>query len=177
MEAVRRALIDLDLERLASAVQRRLHRIYLGQGDALIRFAIETEHWRLHLGRKRGRALWPDRCLRVRVDERAVECDARLKVLVVGSVFPDRAPAAAEAHDAESVGVPALRLSPRRSSVEVREKLGVRLAVDDRHELRHFGDLGEILALAEIIIRRNGECAELSETPRDVLDVFVQSEN
>src|SRR4029079_10394057 len=99
MEAVRRALIDLDLERLARALQRGLHRIYLGQGDTLIRFAVETEHRRLHLGCKRSWALGPNRCLRVRVDQRAVECDARLEVLIVRGVFPDRAPAAAEAHD------------------------------------------------------------------------------
>ena len=95
----------------------------------------------------------------------------------MGGVFPDRASAAAKAHDAESVGIAALRLGPRRCGVEVGEKLGIRLAVDDRHEFRHLGDLGEIFALAEIIVRRNRERAELAKSPRDVPDVFVQSEN
>jgi hypothetical protein len=53
----------------------------------------------------------------------------------------------------------------------------VGLGIDDRHELRHLGDLGEIDALAEIVIGCDRERAELGKPPRHILDVFVQPEN
>src|SRR5206468_12679842 len=66
------------------------------------------------------------------------------------SIFPHRATAAAETHDAEPAGVAALLLRPGHGRVEIGKQLGVRLGVHQRHELGHLGDLGEI-AFAEII--------------------------
>src|SRR5262249_8092053 len=101
--------------------------------------------------------------LRGRIDHGAVERNSRLEILVVGGVFPHRSSTAAEAHDAEAVGVAALRLCPRHRGVEVGEELGVRLGVDDRHELRDLGDLGEVHPFAEIVVGCDGEGAELAE--------------
>jgi hypothetical protein len=85
--------------------------------------------------------------------------------------------AAAKADDAEPICVAALCLGPGDRAVEIGQQFRVRLGVDDRQQLRDVGDLGEVDALAEIVVRGDGECAELGETTHDVLDVFVQAED
>ena len=92
-------------------------------------------------------------------------------------VLPHGASAAAETDDAELAGVAALRLRPHDGGVEICEQLGVWLGVDDRHQLGNLGDLGEILALAEVIVGGDGEGARLGEATRDILNVFVQSKD
>src|SRR5215831_4258207 len=101
VEAVRCARIDLELGGLAGRLQCGLHRLDLRYRNALVGLAVKAEHRRLHLRRQLGRALRPDRLLRVGIDQRAVERNGRLEVLVMRGIFPHRAPAATEAHDAE----------------------------------------------------------------------------
>src|SRR5262245_6567790 len=57
VEAVRRAGEDLELSGLASGSEGRLHRLDLGDGDALVGLAVKAEHRRLHFGSELGRAL------------------------------------------------------------------------------------------------------------------------
>ena len=77
----------------------------------------------------------------------------------------------------EPTGIAALRLGPRDRGIEIGNQLRIRLAVDERQQLGHFRDLGEVLALAEIVVGRHRERAELGKAPRHVLDVLVQPEN
>jgi hypothetical protein len=45
-----------------------------------------------------------------------------------------------------------LSTTPGHGGVEIGDELGVRLGIDDRHQLGNLGDLGEILAFAEIVV-------------------------
>jgi hypothetical protein len=110
---------------------------------------------------------------RGRSHKRTIERDARLEVRIVGRIEPHCATATAEAHDAKAIAVTALRLRPCNRSVEIGEQLGVRLGVDDRQQIRDFGNLRELDALSEIVVWRDGERAEMAQPARDVLDVFV----
>jgi hypothetical protein len=112
-----------------------------------------------------------------RIDQRAIERDAGLEIGVVGRVDPHGASATAEADDAQLAGVAALALGPGGRRVEVGDQLGIRLGVDDRHQLGSVGDLGQVGALAEIVVRRHREGAELGQAARDVPDVFMQAEH
>src|SRR6266850_8315124 len=148
MEAVRRARIDLEFGGLAGGLEGRFHLLDLIDRNALIFRTIEAEHRLLDL---LGGSDSVDRHrFARRVGETAVEGDAGLEV-AVGGIAPHGTAAAAEAHDAEPVGVAALRLCPRDRGVEIGKQLGVRLGVHDREQRRHFGDLGQV-ALAEIIV-------------------------
>ncbi len=111
------------------------------------------------------------------IDDRAIEGDAGLQRAALRGIFPDRAAAAAEADDTELAGVAALRLGPGRCGVEIGQQLRVRLGVDDRQQVLDVGDLGEIGALAEILVGRDREGAGLGQAARDVLDVFVQAKD
>jgi hypothetical protein len=95
----------------------------------------------------------------------------------VRRIDPHGAAAAAIAHDAELVGIAALLFGPGHRGVEVGQQLGIQLGVDDRHQLGDFGDLGQILALAEIVVGGDREGAELAEPAGHVLDVLVQPED
>ncbi|MHC2660521.1 hypothetical protein ACVINX_001306 [Bradyrhizobium diazoefficiens] len=95
----------------------------------------------------------------------------------MSGIFPDGAPAAAEADDTELGGIAALRSRPRHRHVEIGQQLGVRLGIHDRQQVLDVGHLGQVDALAEVIVGRDCECAELGQAPRHVLDVFVQAEN
>ena len=55
--------------------------------------------------------------------------------------------------------------------------MAVGLGIDDREQLLHVVDLGEIDAAAEIIIGRHRESAEMAKAADDVFDIFVQAEN
>ncbi|MET4718712.1 hypothetical protein ABIF63_002818 [Bradyrhizobium japonicum] len=83
----------------------------------------------------------------------------------MGGVFPDIAATPAEADNAELRGVAALRARPRDRRIEIGQQLGVRLGIDDRQQILDVGDLGEIDTLAEVIVGRDRECAELGEAP------------
>ena len=92
-------------------------------------------------------------------------------------IEPDIAPAAAEADDRELPRVPAMRLRPGGSAVEIAHDVGVR---GFRHHLAH--DLGRARQLGEIgeapvELGRDGEIAELGEAAADILDVVVDAEN
>ena len=119
------------------------------------------------------------RCI-VLVDQAAVEGDAGLQVRIVGRIVPHVAAAAAEADDAEPVGVAALRLGPGHGGVEIGEQLGVGLGVNDREQLWQVVDLGQVDAVgfgAEIIIRRDRKGAEMADAAGDVFDPLVQAED
>ena len=91
-------------------------------------------------------------------------------------VVPDIAAAAAETHDAKPIAVATLRFRPGDGGVEIGEELGVRLGVDLRQQLLHVADFGEVTH-PEIIIGGDGECAEMAQPARDVLDEFVKTKN
>ena len=90
--------------------------------------------------------------------------------------MPNITAAAAEAHDAEPVGVAALRFGPGDGGIQISEQLGVALAVHLRHQLLDVGDLSHV-AETEIIIRRDREGAEMTEPPCHVLDEFMDAKN
>ncbi len=92
------------------------------------------------------------------------------------SIFPHGPATTAEANNAQAARITTLRFGPFHGAIEVRKQLRVRLRIDLRNELRHLGDLGEV-TLAEIVVRRHRKGAELAKPPRDILDVFVQSED
>src|SRR5262252_3396346 len=126
MEAMRRARIDLEFGGLAGGLEGGFHLLDLIDWDALVLGAIEAEHRLLHVlgGSKRV-----DRHGFVRrIRKTAVEGDAGLEV-AVGRIAPHGAAAAAEAHDAEPVGVAALRLRPRDGGVEIGKQLLIGLGV------------------------------------------------
>src|SRR5262245_12084934 len=80
METVRGLRINLEVRRLASGLECRLHRLHLRHWDTLVGLAVKAEDRRLHLRRQLGRALWPDRLLRRRIEQRAVKGHARLYI-------------------------------------------------------------------------------------------------
>jgi hypothetical protein len=76
-------------------------------------------------------------------------------------IKPHRAAAPAKADNAEPIRIASLGLGPIGRRVEIGKKLMIGLAVDERHQLRRLGDLGEV-AEPEIIIGRDCESAELA---------------
>ena len=137
--------------------------------------AIEAEHRRLHVGRKLGRALRPQRV--GRIDRRAIERDARLEVPLWAAYSHTVRPPRQNPMMPSRAVSPPCDLAHATVRVEIGQQFGVRLGVDDRQQLGDVGDLGEVDALAEIIVRRDREGAELCQPPRHVLDVFVQAED
>jgi hypothetical protein len=69
-----------------------------------------------------------------------------------------------------------LRLGPGNGSVKIGQEFVVGLRIRQRQELLYVGDFGEV-ALAEVVIGRDRKRAELGQTPRHILDVFVQAED
>src|SRR5262249_21560234 len=112
MKTVRSAGIGLEFRLLTRRLQRSLHRLHLRARNALVCFAIKTEHWCLHVRCKLGRALRPDGFLRRGVDQRAIEGNPGFDVAIVGRIDPYRASATAEANDPQPSDVPTLRLCP-----------------------------------------------------------------
>src|SRR5215471_16220207 len=126
MKTVRSAGIDLEFRLLTCRLQRSLHRLYLRDGNALVCFAIKTEHWCLHVRRKFGSALRPNGLLRGGIDDRAIECNPGFDVAIVGRIDPYRASPTAEANDTQLADVTALRLCPIGRGIEVGDQLGIR---------------------------------------------------
>src|SRR5258708_25754622 len=88
VEGVRRAGIDLEFGGLFSGLELFFHLLDLLDLDAGVLGAVETEHWRLHIGRELDRALRHRIAL---VDQAAVERDPGLEVLVMAPLMPDSA--------------------------------------------------------------------------------------
>ena len=105
-KSVRGAGIGVEFGGLAVGLERGLHLMDLIDGDAGIGLAIELEHRLLNLRCQFDRALRRRVAL---VGERAIERDAGFQIWIMRGVMPNIAAAAAEAHDAEPVGVAALR--------------------------------------------------------------------
>src|SRR5215472_16809143 len=115
-ESVRRAGIGVEFGGLAAGLERGLHLMDLIDGDAGIGLAVEPEHRLLNLRRKIDRALRRRIAL---VGERAIERDAGFQIWTMRGVMPNIAAAAAEAHDAEPVGVAALRFGPGDGGIQI----------------------------------------------------------
>ncbi len=75
-----------------------------------------------------------------------------------------------------SLRVAALRPGPSDRRIEVGDEFGVGLGVDHFHDRRNVGHFRQVDAKAEIIIRRDGEGAELGQPASDVADIFVDPE-
>ena len=167
--------IDDDLAGAAGGLQRVLHGLDLGHGNAAIGAAIESQHRHLELRHHIERVQRGH--LALRPLQRTVPGDTRLDLGVVGAIEPDLPPAPAEAGDAELRGIGLARgPRPGDGGVEIGSHLRLRHLGHDLHDIVHIGHLGDI-ALAGIEGRGDGEIAGLGQAPADVLDMLMDAED